>query len=418
MDDRNLHNMSNIDADLEDDGIVINHEEKETVLDKGTSQNPSQERESLEQEIAKELEDDDIIFKTSKESETTPTDEKITEEQTQKINNPEKPQKPEQTKTAPINIEKEITPEISKQEDPDLKRLRTFEDDVKNIVQSQNISTSDMVMAEQNKKLSKLKSAPQANFPNQDNSSVSTPEGRQSFSIGKREVLILLSIIFFIAGSGAIFFGYQSFQNRPERKVLGVETSNFFVADNFEYINSKNKLPRNIVADIRNLIKLDEFENQSISEIVITKEIDLQKEDEIIKRDSKISSGDFFTILESRASEELIRSFQNNQLMFGIHKIDGVPEPFIILKSNDLDQTYAGLLKWETFMIDDVRNIFFRNLGSGQVFENDATERINYNVRDIFVEIPQILNPEIEPGATTTEEDFINDPEIRTYDLR
>ena len=247
----------------------------------------------------------------------------------------------------------------------DLKNLRTYEEDIKNALDNGNITTTDIVLAEQKKRISLEKKEQESKL-----------FAEAAPAQPKRIPMIVGGIALLIVGGGALYyaftFGVPFFQkdSRPITVTTPIATGSIN-PDNTLSVSTENKTLREIVGEIREHIKKSSLSNRDGLVIFnITKNIESVSEGVTTNRDEKISTEDLFSIIESRAPESLVRSFDSNFIL-GAHQRD-VPEPFILLKSNSFEQSFAGMLAWEPNMVDDLRDIFFRNLGSSQRFPGEA----------------------------------------------
>ncbi len=248
--------------------------------------------------------------------------------------------------------------------DPALKRLRTYEEDVKDAIKNEDISTTKIVLAEQAKKeresfgsAGSNTSAAERNTPNQPN---------------KNFLVILVSILLIGAGSVLVYFNYESLKSflsttsRPENR----HTSNVATSDKKITIDSIGKTKGEIIREIQEIIsKRTSAEKGNIVEINITKDVSRDTDRGLVTEKEPISAVDFFSLIDSRAPEVLTRSFQDTVLI-GLHLQEKF-EPFIILKSEDVAQTYSGMLGWENFMVGDMTKIFFENLAPREIITSN-----------------------------------------------
>lgn len=244
----------------------------------------------------------------------------------------------------------------------ELKQLRTYEDDVKNIIGDQQISTSNIVMAEQKKRLKQVAAKPKV---------VQVEQQKKSFNT-KPLITGILSILLIAGGGIAIYFAYNYLQGNNEGIVSTTQAS-YIDVDEVINIDSRNKTLREITGEIRSLIiKQEAGKGGDLIEINIIKDVirNINGVEEI-DRESLISE-DFFTLIESDAPESLLRSL-NDTLVIGLHKRFKM-EPFVVMQSTDLNQSYSGMLSWERTLVREVQDIFFENLGSSQVFTNENIE--------------------------------------------
>ncbi len=236
-----------------------------------------------------------------------------------------------------------------------IRPLRTYEDDVKNAVQKDNISTAKILMAEQ-----------QRRQVEQAQTEESSPTSKTNIS------KIILAIVFIVLGLGAVGGGYYYYTLNKfvEPEQITVLTSNNFIdIDNFQNINVTGKTNRELVGEIRNIINNSnsEMKEDSVKQIKISKTVTTINNGREISNEVEISTEEFFNILEAREPDALTRSL-DKKFLLGIHKTKDGVEPFILFKSNDYEISYAKMLEWEYIMISDIKDIFFKNLGSSQAF--------------------------------------------------
>lgn len=291
--------------------------------------------------------------------------------------------------------ETQPTPEPAKKisgNDFFIRPLRTYEDDVKNAVQTDNISTAKILMAEQQRRQVEQADIEQNSPTSQSN-----------------VVKIIATIILIILGLGAAGGGYYYYNQikSPVPEQITILTSNNFIdTESVTNINRTNKTNRETVGEIRNLIKSSENEMgvDTIKEIELLRTVITTKEGREISTDTELTTDDFFNLLEAREPDALSRSL-DKKFLLGLHKKKESVEPFIIFKTNDYEVSYAKMLEWEYIMISDIKDIFFRNLGSSQAFleyEGDMLEEV----------IPQ-------PQATTSSStEVVVTQEVSSYEER
>lgn len=262
----------------------------------------------------------------------------------------------------------------------DLKNLRTYEEDIKDALDNGNVTTTDIVLAEQKRRISVEK---------KEQSSKLFAEAAPSRP--KHIPLIIGGVIFLLVGGAALYyaftFGVPFFQKTTTSvTVTPLNQTSPVNPDSIITISTHNKTLREIMGELRSSIKKNPVTNQDgIVTFNLTKEIEIGGNGVTNNRIIPINTSDLFALLESRAPESLIRSFSDT-FIIGLHQ-KNVPEPFILLQSESFDQSFAGMLAWEPNMIDDTRDIFFRNLGSSQRFPGEA---------------PPVMQP--TANSTTTQE--------------
>lgn len=85
----------------------------------------------------------------------------------------------------------------------------------------------------------------------------------------------------------------------------------------------------------------------------------------------QVTSNKFLEKLATRAPEELIRSI-DDIFMYGIYALSS-NQPFIIFKIGYYQNAFAGMLKWEKDMQEDIVSLFVKK---GQMIEAETTEEL------------------------------------------
>lgn len=89
------------------------------------------------------------------------------------------------------------------------------------------------------------------------------------------------------------------------------------------------------------------------------KETVTDKETNTVKKITSVLPVDeFFDLWQNDTHDILIRSFKKEDYMFGFYNDGTEMLPFLLFKSKDSDQTFAGMLKWESSLCKNVQSIF------------------------------------------------------------
>ena len=148
-----------------------------------------------------------------------------------------------------------------------------------------------------------------------------------------------------IIGLGFLFFGKQKVT--PIEKTPFVVPSVIFV--NMQKEMSIDEETRDMfVSKIAKEIKAANIRLDFIEHIFFTKK----------QADVKtlVSVRDFFALSSEHIQPSLLRSFEGDYVL-GIHAFNG-NIPFFIVRLNSFENAFSGMLKWETFMADDILPIF------------------------------------------------------------
>ncbi len=241
--------------------------------------------------------------------------------------------------------------------DPDLKNLRTYEDDVTSAVQNNNITTTKIVMAEQVKReqAKQTISGPQA------------AEKTEKKPLNKKVLVVIVSIVLFISGGAGIYYNLEYlkpyFENRNQPRIHN--EVKIIDANSNIFINSQGKTRGEIIRDFQTIVTNSDLSSANeIIEVIITKEVTREVDGNRMLVTERISNLDFFNLIDANVPDSLSRSF-NDKVVIGVHK-KNTASPFVILQSENLGQTYSGMLIWERNLGNDMRNIFFRTLTAPQ----------------------------------------------------
>jgi hypothetical protein len=273
-----------------------------------------------------------------------------------------------------------------------IRPLRTYEDDVKNAVQTDSISTAKILMAEQQKR-----QIEQADI--EENS----PKSETNI------IKIIASIILFVLGLGIIGGGlYYYFQKRAAeipQQVTILTSNNFIDTEDLIKINVTNKVNREVVGEIRNILKnSSSMKEDSIKEIKLIKTVVTTENGKEFSNDVELTTAEFMRVLEAREPDALTRSF-DSKFLLGIHKTKTSVEPFILFQTNDYEISYAKMLEWEWVLVPDIQDIFYKNLGSSQTFikyEENVTDNTPVVIDQNTASTTNISEPIVDQATTTS----------------
>ncbi len=222
------------------------------------------------------------------------------------------------------------------------KSIRTYESDMAEILAKKNTSVVKMVVAE-----------------NKKTEGVEVIKNKNTSKVGKNILKSIISLIFLGAG---ITGGYYLYLKSP----LAIKP----------IIKSVNKIPSIITPNIQKIVPIKSLNKQEFLESLIEgiseNTIDSGKIIELvpvqgnittvsstteIENGVKITASKFVNSLDFDMTDTLKRSL-TDKWMFGIYGADGEKVPFIILTNNFFQNAYAGMLKWEESMPDELAILF------------------------------------------------------------
>lgn len=217
-----------------------------------------------------------------------------------------------------------------KKESSIVKNLRTYQGDVAEIIKSKNTSVVSVAVAEKKKKEKVIKETPPA-------------EKRE---IKKNVLLATTSLVLIIIGIGSIYFFYTLQKN----EVVPIQQTNsddsiLPFADKQTY--SISELSRQRIIEI--------FDSQTNSWNGARNDI-LYLELISPASGNKISSDSFFSSLNTRAPDSLIRSFGEKMMVGLIQQENGV-SPFLLVELSSFENAFDGMLRWEKEMYADIGKI-------------------------------------------------------------
>lgn len=243
--------------------------------------------------------------------------------------------------------EKSATPE--KPKDPyEIPSVRTFKDDVADAVKTENLSVSRIMQKEVIKKEEKK----------------DDPEDKKVkiFYV----VIGIIAGFLVIGGIMAITYSLVFLKKKEDVNVSQVTVSKPFIRIEEESkIDINRKTSRDLLVDLNNEIK-NPPKTDGVRKIVFT------------SQDGGTASLD--EVLDkfgSRLPAELDRSLKRN-MFTGINFINGEGEPFFILFGESYDSLFAGSIKWEEDLPEDMSILFGK--------DPNATTTDKYLFKDVIIE--------------------------------
>lgn len=253
------------------------------------------------------------------------------------------------TELHPLNIlDNQIDPE-RKPKKPDVgqKPLRTYEGDIAEALARQKTSVVTMVVAEKEKETGEK--------------SISNKPPSQA---GKKFFLVIASLIFLVAGAGG---GYYLYLKSPLATPPLPEAI--------------IKVPSVIPADIQKSLKIaslqksvvepafaNQFRNGKEAEGKITEFIPVLSATSTVK----ITSSQFINALTFDMTDTLKRSF-TDRWMVGVYPTEEGNIPFIIFTTDFFQNAFAGMLRWEASMPEELADLFDYREKANRVIEEEIT---------------------------------------------
>src|SRR3990167_9343767 len=164
----------------------------------------------------------------------------------------------------------------------------------------------------------------------------------------KKVSVVILSAILVVFGAGAAFYFYG--KSKSDTVEIQPKIKSIIFADETEEFEIANLSKRQILSglsSVKDQTALPESKIKNISIVKSTKD----KNSAIDKK--SVSSSDFLNSIEARVSTAFIRSLET-VFMLGIHILRSGNQPFLILKTNFYENSFAGMLQWENNIKEDI----------------------------------------------------------------
>jgi len=268
-----------------------------------------------------------------------------------------------------------------------IRPLRTYEDDVKNAVQKDGITTSRILLAEQHKRQIEQEDF-EENSPKSETNIV---------KIVASIILVLLSVG--VIGGGAYYYFQKKSSEIPEQ-VMILTSNNFIDTEELEKINVNNKTNREVVGEIRKIINSSaNMKEDSLKEVKLVRTVVTTENGKEFSNEVNLTTPEFMRILEAREPDAITRSL-DSKFVIGLHKTKTSVEPFILFKTNDYEISYAKMLEWEWVLIPDIQDIFYKKLGSSQAFIKYEEDEVN-DLPLVIENLPEISSSTVIEATTS-----------------
>lgn len=263
--------------------------------------------------------------------------------------NPDGSLQPKAPVTDLMNAQTPEQAERSLQESLDKQKIiRTYESDIAKEIERKKASVVSIAIAESTVKNNS------ATISNNSSSRTSSPSTSVA---GKKMLYAVLSLIFI---GGGVAGGYYLYLQSPLAPVTPVKNPTQQLGSGIIAVNKQRTI--NITGQtantLRNVINAPTSTSSipgvgTITEFVFGTRASGASTTTPLTRVSVVN---FFTLAEFNAPDTFTRSL-TAPWMFGMYQGDSAT-PFIILTTDFYQNAYAGMLKWESSIVDDFANIF------------------------------------------------------------
>ena len=247
----------------------------------------------------------------------------------------------------PGNVRKPNPPVVSHVPKPEdqtaygLKRLRTYETDVADIMSRRHPSMATVAIAESRK--------------NEGQEVLKTTEEKVPSHTLRNILLFLFSLILVGGGLYVAYYLYTNsviYTSAPSQTTVPQKTiiSSIITPDSQVTLPIDNLPAATILARLQNEIAKP-LSSEKIKEIIPT-----ENQNGTVVR---MSSTDMLGIMSIPAPDILVRSLTASWMLGVYAKSDGGKSVFVIVTNNFFQNTFAGMLQWENVMADDLKQYLY-----------------------------------------------------------
>lgn len=259
-----------------------------------------------------------------------------------------------------------------------LSRVKTYQDAIKEALQTQEMSSAGMLMAEQKKREDFQKES--------EARSISNP---------KNKLLIAIASVLILAAIGVVVYAIINANKRPEPTTSLLVPSKYFLPEKMIEVTS-SQLSRNTLAKIQQA-STDPVENGEVGQMIITKEVKADPNSVFeLRVKAPYTTEDFLAMLTSRAPEILRKSLDSEYLL-GFHR-SSQNNVFVLFRTTNYENAFAGMLTWEGALAKDMESIFPKDIAKAR------TIKIEEIVPDTVIST--------STTSTSTEETSSSTPEV------
>jgi hypothetical protein len=251
-----------------------------------------------------------------------------------------------------------------------LPSIRTYKSDVAEAVKYQKKSLAQIALAEKKRMREREKTTKERK-----------PLPRKRVNIATFFITIGLIIVFTSGGTFLYHLNKTSLLSKlsfkiPTIKIPKKEHSNKTVILVKPLISSETEkgfsLQEMNDIEILNAIQ-DEVRNtenkNGIKNIYFTDIVSVEEEG-VVKQTKTVAGVDKFLSVWKHNMPGILSRSLNNEFMIGIYSITkGGNVPFLVFTTNSYEQTFAGMFKWESFLMNDFYSLF-----GGETLENFETK--------------------------------------------
>jgi hypothetical protein len=268
----------------------------------------------------------------------------------------------------PVDIKRNFSEII----DPDIKPIRTYENDVANAISKNNTSLASMTVAEKVRNEQKAESNVTGVIP---------PDKHY----GTKAIITIISIVFVFIGLAGIYYFYSNSifgTNTKTEPIKNTKPSSLIKSDSQKTIDITGLSKNKIIEVLTNELNKTQEAN-SLKDIILT------------KKDAgatyRLTGPQIIELFAIPAPNIVTRTIVA-PWMLGVYNDNTSNKSFVIVfTTNYFQNAFAGLLEWERYMMDDIKQYLYDS--NIKNVSNSNFDRRNTGIEDI--------TPERVVGSTT-----------------
>lgn len=274
----------------------------------------------------------------------------------------EKKEIPKVPKDEPISFEAFDKREEEKRKKGKTSSIRTYQSDIAEAVQSKKASLVTIAIAESKRKEKQKKAPPKK------------PATKKR--LGKTTVL-LVALLFVALGAGAVYFIFY-YKNLTDDTSLtpDVELGSMIVVEKVLGLPTEGLDRTLLISEIRKITENTALSLGDVAEIIPTKS-------KLTGGEKKIDADELFEILNTNVDAAFARSMKD-EFVLGVHNF-GVNRTFLILKTSFFENAFAGMLRWENKIEEDLTFLMQEQRVESDTLPVTTTEFSVYEFKDIVV---------------------------------
>lgn len=250
--------------------------------------------------------------------------------------------------------------------------IRTYRDDVASAIAANHLSSVNIALAENER----LRKGTEVNTTTRDTSTYSTSK-----------IVVLVSVLIFIVGAGVIFVPSLIQKNTITSTAPTTFPRSLITIEYQDELNVDNIIPGKFATALASKLNDSRIPGGNMYQSIITTGQSPSKR--------LINAKEFVSSAELSMPDTIKRTLQA-EFVVGMYAQE-INRPFVIFKTSSSDNTFAGMLEWESRLESDFQTMFRLNGGGPTGLLRQIEQNENYQFEDAVVankDIRQIKNAE------------------------